>query len=241
MKFLIYQKESFLKSHFLDDPRPLFVSSPLFSIFETMRKFIVISIFFALIWSCTSNPKNSNNGKDSLADSSTIANTSNDTFRIDSGNSVTTYYDCAVLNRHIPSDSDQLQIRNDLSQLVHCGIDSFDFLYVLPNLFPGWMSENHVQGNKNVTYSDFLKHLEEFRTTEAYRELHIRVQTLDSLRSTPFDIHKVYAMKPTLGKLGFTEPEWEMFSGFAQTYPVPKKGIFTWGNMLEAFDKYKPK
>lgn len=70
--------------------------------------------------------------------------------------------------------------------------------------------------------------------------MHAKIKTLDSLRSKPFDIHKVYAMKPTLGKLGFTQTEWEMFSGFAKSYPVPKR-CFYLGEMLEAFDKFKPK
>ncbi|HET6993318.1 MAG TPA: hypothetical protein VFJ43_18430 [Bacteroidia bacterium] len=205
-----------------------------------MRKLAVLSIVIALICSCTNDQVVDHSGKDSIPDTANTVANNNDTFHVDSGNVSNTYYDCSVLNRKIPADSNQKQLRNDLAQLVHCGIDSFDFLYVVPNLFPGFVSENHVQG-KTITYGDFVKHVNEFKASPAYAQLHTKVQTLDSLRSTPFDVTKVYAMKPTLGKLGFTEPEWEMFSGFAQTYPVPKKGVFTWGNMLEAFDKYKPK
>jgi hypothetical protein len=145
-----------------------------------------------------------------------------------------------VLNKIIPGESEQTVIRADLGKLIHCGIDSFDFLYVVPNLFPGYVSENHVSGKK-VTYGDFVKHVDEFKTTDSYRQLHARVYTLDSLRTVKFDVTKLYTMKPTLGRLGFTEPEWQMFSGFARTYPVPKKGFYTWGDLLDAFDTYKPK
>jgi hypothetical protein len=150
------------------------------------------------------------------------------------------HYDCAVLKRVLPADDNEKQMRIDLQEMLHCGIDSFDFLYVVPNLFPGFMSENHVAGNKKVTYGDFLNHLNEFKATPAYAQLHERVATLDSLKATPFKINKLDAMKPVLGKLGFTEEEWEQFEGFSRTYPIPKKG-FTWGDMVEAFDKYKPK
>lgn len=205
-----------------------------------MRKLLIGSIFLSLQVACTDDPKPVNNGKDSLADSVNVLNGNNDTFQIDSGTNAGTYYNCAVLNRKVPNDTNQNQIRIDLAQLLHCGIDSFDFLYVVPNLFPGWVSENKITGNKNITYADFVKHVNEFKITDAYFQLHLRVQTLDSLRTVRFDITKLNSMKPTLGKLGFTQPEWEMFSGFARTYPIPKKKVFTWGDMMEAFDKYKP-
>lgn len=163
-----------------------------------------------------------------------------DTFQIDNGDTSHTYYDCSVLAKAIPPETEQEQIRRDLGKLIHCGIDSFDFLYVVPNLFPGFVSENHVSGKK-VKYADFIKHLDEFKTTESYFQLHQRVSTLDSLRTIKFDVNKLYTMKPTLGKLGFTGPEWEMFSGFAKTYPAPKTGFYTWGDLLDAFDTYKPK
>ncbi|CAN5374705.1 hypothetical protein BH09BAC5_BH09BAC5_25050 [soil metagenome] len=200
------------------------------------------SIFFiaAILSSCTSDPKDKDGNTDSIIDTASVVMGNNDTFRIDSGNSTKTYYDCSILNKRIPSDTAQATIRRDLAQLIHCGIDSFDFLYVVPNLFPGFVSENQVSGTK-VLYGDFVKHVNEFKATEAYFQLHQRVSTLDSLRSTKYDHAKLHLMKPTLGKLGFTEPEWEMFSGFANSYPVPAKGKFTWGDMLDAFDKYKPK
>lgn len=204
-----------------------------------MKKIIFLLCFSGVFVACTSDPKTDINS-DSTLDSAGTQNTNVDTFTIDSAGVKRTYYDCAVLNRSIPADSMQSTIRKDLAQLIHCGIDSFDFLYVVPNLFPGFVSENHVAGRK-VSYGDFVKHVNEFKSTEAYDQLHMRVTTLDSLRSTKFDHSKLYTMKPTLGKLGFTEPEWDMFSGFANSYPVPKGGKFTWGDMLEAFDKYKPR
>lgn len=205
-----------------------------------MQKLLPISLFFLLLCSCTSEPEDKIPVTDSVNDSTLIADDYTDTFQVDNGDSMHTYYDCSVLNKKIPAESEQTIIRSDLGKLIHCGIDSFDFLYVVPNLFPGFVSENHVSGKK-VTYGDFVTHVNEFKTTESYFQLHTRVNTLDSLRSVKFDITKLYTMKPTLGKLGFTEPEWEMFSGFARTYPVPKKGFYTWGDLLDAFDTYKPK
>jgi hypothetical protein len=203
-----------------------------------MQKFLPVLLFLLLLSSCTTDPAGKT-GKDSVPDSTFGVTGDNDTFRIDSGNTSKIYYDCSVLNRRVPPDSAQATIRRDLAQLIHCGIDSFDFLYVVPNLFPGFVSENRVSGNK-ITYGDFVKHVNEFKSTDAYFQLHTRVETLDSLRSVKFDPRKLAGMKPTLGKLGFTEPEWEMFSGFAGTYPIPKKGTFTWGDMLDAFDKFRP-
>jgi hypothetical protein len=204
-----------------------------------MRTLLPFCFIFLLLCSCSSDPKDKKPG-DSVVDTSLITNSTNDTFRVDNGDSIHTYYDCSVLGKVIPAETEQVAIRADLGKLRHCGIDSFDFLYVVPNLFPGFVSESHVSGKK-ATYGEFVKHLDEFKTSEGYSQLHARVVTLDSLRATKYDKTKLYAMKPTLGRLGFTEPEWEMFSGFASTYPVPAKGRFTWGDMLEAFDKYRPK
>lgn len=205
-----------------------------------MRRILFFCLCIAFISSCTSDPTIGANGHDSLNDTANTNFASNDTFRVDTGNGAGIYYDCSVLNQRIPSDTAQNQIRNDIAKLMHCGIDSFDFLYVVPNLFPGWISEMRVSGNKKATYADFVNHVNEFKSTEAYPQLHIRVETLDSLRSTKYDATKLYASKSVLGRLGFTEPEWQMFSGFAKSYPIPK-GRFTWGDMLEAFDKYKPR
>lgn len=203
-----------------------------------MRRLFPAFLFLLFAFSCTSDTE-TKPGTDSVRDSSLVNNFPIDTFHVDSGSTSHTYYDCSVLSKTIPPDTDQEAIRRDLAQLIHCGIDSFDFLYVVPNLFPGFVSENHVSGKK-VSYAEFVKHVNEFKSTEAYYQLHQRVQTLDSLRTTKFDQSKLYYMKPVLGRLGFTEPEWEMFSGFARTYPVPKKGFLYWGELLDAFDKYRP-
>jgi hypothetical protein len=64
--------------------------------------------------------------------------------------------------------------------------------------------------------------------------------SLDSVRSLPFDANRIEAMRATFGKLGMTEGEWNAFSGFARTYPVPEnaKTVFTWGDMMDAFESY---
>lgn len=187
--------------------------------------------------SCSDDPVK--NGKDSLNDTAVVMNDTSfhgDSVKTDTGSNSTVHYDCSVLRRKVRLNAKSI-IQRDMDELSHCGIDSFDFLYVVPNLFPAWASENAVNGNDSATYGDFLKHLNEFRGTDSYYQLHVRVNTLDSLRSVKFNVSKLYAMKPVLGRLGFTEPEWQMFSGFAQSYPVPSKN-FTWGQMLDAFEKY---
>lgn len=154
-----------------------------------------------------------------------------------SGKQIIVKHDCSILRKRIPADSSLDQLQYDLSELRYC-VDSFDFRYVVPNLLSSWLSEERVKGNNNITYGDFKKHLEEFKATESYYLLHVQVTTLDSLRSIPFDASKLPTMKPTFGKLGMTEPEWNAFSGFARTYPAPQKEIFTWGDMMEAFEAY---
>ncbi|MFM2018957.1 MAG: hypothetical protein RL007_2613 [Bacteroidota bacterium] len=154
-----------------------------------------------------------------------------------SGKQVIIKHDCSILRKRIPADSSLDQLQYDLSELRYC-VDSFDFRYVVPNLLTSWLSEERVKGNTKITYGDFKKHLEEFKATESYYLLHVQVTTLDSLRSIPFDAAKLPSMKPTFGKLGMTEPEWNAFSGFARTYPLPQKEVFTWGDMMEAFESY---
>jgi hypothetical protein len=160
-----------------------------------------------------------------------------DTIVNSNGDKIVVRHDCSILRKKIPADSSLDQLQYDLSELRYC-VDSFDFRYVVPNLLTSWLSEERVKGNGNVTYGDFKKHLEEFKTTESYYLLHVQITTLDSLRSIPFDASKLQSMKPTFGKLGMTEPEWNAFSGFARTYPVPPKVVFTWGDMMEAFESY---
>lgn len=205
-----------------------------------MQKLLPACFLFLLFCACSSDPDDKTPHTDSIIDTSLITSDFTDTFKIDSGDVSHTYYDCSVLAKLIPKETEQEAIRRDLGKLIHCGIDSFDFLYVVPNLFPGFVSENHVAGKK-VTYNDFVTHVNEFKATESYGQLHQRVNTLDCLRTIRFDVNKLYTMKPTLGRLGFTGPEWEMFSGFARTYPAPKKGFYTWGDLLDAFDTYRPK
>lgn len=162
-----------------------------------------------------------------------------DTITTADGKQIIVTHDCSVLKKRIPSDSALEQLQYDLDELSFC-VDSFDFRYVVPNLLASWMSEERVSGNTKITYGDFVKHLNEFKTTEAYAQLHEQVMTLDSVRSLPFDVNKVLSMRATFGKLGMTEPEWNAFSGFARTYPVPEnaKIIFTWGDMMDAFESY---
>lgn len=162
-----------------------------------------------------------------------------DTFIGDDGQPVYVKHDCSILRKRIPADSALEELSYDLDELAYC-VDSFDFRYVVPNLLASWMGEERVSGNTKITYGDFVKHLNEFRTTEGYAQLHMQVMTLDSVRSLPFDAAKVATMKETFGKLGMTESEWNALSGFAKTYPVPDKSktIFTWGDMMDAFETY---
>jgi hypothetical protein len=160
-----------------------------------------------------------------IADSSDFIS---DTIVDASGKQVIIKHDCSILRKRIPADSSLDQLQYDLS----------DFRYVVPNLLTSWLSEERVKGNSKITYGDFTKHLEEFKATESYYLLHVQVTTLDSLRSIPFDANKLPTMKPTFGKLGMTEPEWNAFSGFARTYPIPQKEVFTWGDMMEAFESF---
>ncbi len=216
-------------------------SKSILVIFDDMRHLTILFFCAVFFCACKNDSVSNKPASDSVPDTSKKNVAVVDSQHNDSVTKIVTpTYDCSVLNRRLPNDSNVKQIRKDLQDLVHCGIDSFDLLYVVPNLLPGYMSENHVQGEFKVTYGDFIKHMNEFKATPAYEQLHERVETLDSLRSIPFDVNKVSYMKPVLGHLGFTEQEWEMFEGFSRTYPIPKKKSFTWGDMVEAFDKYKP-
>ncbi len=205
-----------------------------------MRRLAILTLSMAFLYACNGDaPEVAHDSVDSLPDSAHVVNVPGDTLHTDTvASQETVKADCSVLGRKIPAENETAKINRDLGELSRCGIDSFDFLYIVPNLFPRWLGSNRVQGKSNLTYGDFLTHMKEFKTTEAYAQLHDRVNTLDSLRSVAFDPAKIYAMKPVLGRLGFTQPEWEMFSGFARTYPIPEKGIFTWGDMLDAFEKY---
>jgi len=189
--------------------------------------------------SCGDDPKTVNGN---LVDTSQVVtidsgSTIIDTITTADGKQVILRHDCSILKEKIPADSELDQMQFDLQELRFC-VDSFDFRYVVPNLLSSWLSEERVQGSTSVTYGDFVKHLNEFKTTEAYFQLHEQITTLDSLRSVSFDATKLISMRSTFGKLGMTEPEWNAFSGFARTYPVPTKGVFTWGDMMDAFESY---
>lgn len=162
-----------------------------------------------------------------------------DTIIGEDGTPVIVRHDCSILRKRIPPDSALEELQYDLEELAYC-VDSFDFKYVVPNLLATWLSEERVKGSDKITYGDFTKHLKEFRGTVAYAQLHMQVMTLDSVRSLPFEAAKIQNMRATFGKLGMTEPEWNALSGFARTYPVPdkSKSIFTWGDMMDAFESY---
>ncbi|MBI3511948.1 MAG: hypothetical protein HY064_14915 [Bacteroidetes bacterium] len=201
-----------------------------------MRNAIFI-LLITVLASCAGDEQKQKNGTDSANDSihKKVIGAANDS--LDSAK-VNIHYNCSVLKRRIPDEKNEVQIKTDINDLSHCGVDSFDLLYVIPNLFPGYVNENHIQGFDTITYGDFLKHMNDFKATPAYAQLHEKVKTLDSLKATLYDPHKLYTMKPVLGKLGFTQEEWDMFSGFATTYPIADKKTFTWNDMLNAFDKY---
>ncbi|HTF04575.1 MAG TPA: hypothetical protein VK826_11140 [Bacteroidia bacterium] len=201
-------------------------------------KYIPVFFFLFLFAACTDDKPAGNNG----ADTPQVVTTDTNSILVDTivtadGKQILVKHDCSILKKRIPSDSELDQLQYDLQELGYC-VDSFDFRYVVPNLLSSWLSEERVKGNATVTYNDFIVHLDEFKTTEAYSQLHMQITTLDSLRSTPFDANKIAAMRETFGKLGMTEPEWNAFSGFARTYPVPPKSVFTWGDMMDAFEAY---
>jgi hypothetical protein len=207
--------------------------------FASMRLLPTLVFAIALV-SCVSDPSTDGNRSDSVTRTDGTLRNGDSVIGIHNDSAVEKV-DCSILRKRVADEKNQTQIKNDLNLLCACAIDSFDFLYVVPNLFPAWLSEKRVQGNDSVTYGDFVAHLKEFQKTDSYYKLHVQVETLDSLRTVAFDSKKIYTMKPVLGRLGFTEQEWNMFSGFAATYPVPKqKKVFTWGDMLDAFDKYNP-
>ncbi len=196
-------------------------------------------LFFIILWlgACSGDP-----AIDNPVDSPLVAKIDSNQFVSDtiidsSGNVVILKHDCSILKKKIPADTELDQMQFDLQELKFC-VDSFDFRYVVPNLMSSWLSEERVSGNTSITYNDFVKHLNEFKTTEAYYQLHAQITVLDSLRSTPFSANRIDAMRGTFGKLGMTEPEWNAFSGFARTYPVPDKAVFTWGDMMDAFESY---
>lgn len=205
-------------------------------------KFLRFIACLLLLVSCQSDPPAQHPVADSdsaLLGKIDSADIQADTIVGADGKQVIVHHDCSILKKRIPPDSALEELQYDLDELRFC-VDSFDFRYVVPNLLASWLSEQRVTGNNTVTYGDFVKHMNEFKTTQSYAELHDQVMALDSVKSLPFDAKKIDIMKETFGKLGMTEPEWNAFSGFARTYPVPEKAqtIFTWGDMMDAFETY---
>lgn len=200
-------------------------------------KYLAVFFLIFLTASCTEDPPVNNLADTPIIAIQDTASMLSDTIITEDGKQVIVKHDCSILKKKIPGDNELDQMQYDLQELRFC-VDSFDFRYVVPNLLSSWLSEERVKGTTSVTYNDFVKHLNEFKTTEAYFQLHVQITTLDSLRSTQFDANKIPAMRTTFGKLGMTEPEWNAFSGFARTYPVPSKEIFTWGDMMDAFESY---
>jgi hypothetical protein len=204
-------------------------------------KFVPLLLFLIFAVSCSEDHPANDNRVDSqqevvAVDTPIIII---DTIMSEDGTPVIVRHDCSILNKKIPADSALEQLQYDLDEFAYC-VDSFDFVYIVPNLLASWLSEERVKGTQGLKYGDFMVHLKEFRTTPAYAELHEQVLTLDSVRSLPFDASKVDAMKATFGKLGIMESEWNAMSGFAKTYPIPDKSkkIFTWGDMMDAFESY---
>jgi hypothetical protein len=211
-----------------------------------MTRIFPICLFLFFLAGCATEEPRSD-GIDSLKHDSL----NGDTARTDSTNKDSTLSisdsvngnahtsDCRILNKIIPKLENDAQIQKDLEALRNCSVDSFDMLYVVPNLFPGYVSRYQLQGIDTITYGDFLQHMRDFEMTdaEAYHQIHVQVKRLDSLRATTFDVKKLYAMKSVLGQLGFDQTEWDMFEGFVKTYPVPSKK-YTWGQMLDDFEKF---
>lgn len=207
-----------------------------------MKFFSAVFLVLIGLYACDGEQPASDKVLDTPEDDLVLADTGDiriDTIVTADGKIEIVTHDCSVLRKKIPSDSALEQLQYDLDELSFC-VDSFDFRYVVPNLLASWLSEERVKGTPGITYGDFVKHLDEFKTTASYAELHDRVMTLDSVRSLPFDVNKIAQMQATFGKLGMTQGEWNAFSGFARTYPVPQKAqtVFTWGEMMDAFDTY---
>lgn len=210
---------------------------------KRMSRLFPLLFFTWFIAGCTPEDKPVNTVDTTKHDSDVIADTAHhDSTAVinDSSGTPVKVYDCSILRKRIPKLENDAQIQKDLATLSHCGIDSFAMEYIVPNLFPGFVNEKQIAGNDSLTYNDFMKHLREFEMTDAYVQLHAHVRTLDSLRLVKYDVKKLYVMKPVLGQLGFTADEWAMFEGFVKTYPAPSRN-YTWGQMLDDFEKYSSK
>ncbi|MGL4598314.1 MAG: hypothetical protein ACRCYO_12330 [Bacteroidia bacterium] len=183
----------------------------------------LLVLFFAACSPSSPSPQNGDSIADSLPD--TLAG------RVNENDS------CAVLKRTIASDTSRMQLGRDLAALRLCGLDSFDLLYVVPNLMPGYLLDQESKTSKRPTYGSFLNHLREFRDTDSYKQLHDNVMTLDSLQALPYNPKKLVALKPSFGRLGMTEPEWQAFSAFVRDWEAPKNQKTTWRDAFDAFER----
>jgi hypothetical protein len=201
-----------------------------------MKQFLLLATLLGLLAACTDTKPGTPEDsllRDSLADTAVQAVW----LHSDSTTDARRQNDCSILRRRVRVDATGKKLLADLRLMTACGLDSFDFVYVVPNLALDYITFEQQNGNDTLTYGDVLKHINEFKTTGTYTQLKQQVMTLDSLRSVRFERKQMEKMKPVMGRLGFTEPEWLAFTKFASTYPLPKERPMSWGEMLEAFDK----
>lgn len=201
-----------------------------------MKQFLLLATLLWLLAACTDTKP----GKpDDTLNSDSVADTTGEAVWLhsDSSTGARRQNDCSILRRRVRVDATGKKLLADLRLMTACGLDSFDFVYVVPNLALDFITFQQQTGNDTLTYGDVLKHINEFKTTGTYTQLKQQVMTLDSLRSVRFERKQMEKMKPVMGRLGFTEPEWLAFTKFASTYPLPKERSMSWGEMLEAFDK----
>jgi hypothetical protein len=142
--------------------------------------------------------------------------------------------DCGILQQKITTIE---KLMGDMSLLVNCGIDSFDLTYVVPNLVPRFVEQSVIQNRQSLTYADIVRHIREFKSTGEYVRLYRQVMTLDSLRALPFSPDDLERMKPVLGRLGFTETEWEDFKAYTKAFPLSKNKPLNWREVLDMFDQ----
>ncbi|MCU0432659.1 MAG: hypothetical protein MUC87_04325 [Bacteroidia bacterium] len=200
-----------------------------------MKQFLLLASLLWLLAACTETKPET--PADSLKGDS-VTNTAGQSVWLQSDTSRTArkQNDCSILRKRVVTDATGKRLLADLRLMTACGLDSFDFVYVVPNLALDYITFQQQTGNDSLTYGDVLKHIKEFKTSGTYTQLKQQVMTLDSLRSVRFERKNMDKMKPVMGRLGFTEPEWLAFTKFAATYPLPKERAMSWGEMLEAFD-----
>lgn len=207
-----------------------------------MRLSGYVSLLILLVGNSCTN-KSQQPDSDTVPDSSSnlFPDTSSKTLitdSIQSGLNEAKTYDCSILNQKVNYTRGNEQWMRNMRLLVNCGIDSFDLVYIVPNLVPRFVEEAVLKNQKTLTYSDIVNHIHEFKSSGEYTQLYRQVMTLDSLRALPFSAKDIDRIKPVLGRLGFSELEWESFLQFAKTYPLPKDKRMSWRDMLDAYDGY---